>query len=357
MKMTKYSLLSICIVLISSLFLVACSGTEKPANSKVATNSEKADPSTEKLPKVKIMVGGMEKIIYMPAKLTESLGYFKEEGIEVELSSTGSGVSAEQALIAGEVQGVVGYYDHTIDIQAQGKYIQTVVQFGIVPGQRLMVSNKIKDEIKSLANLKGKNIGVTGLGASTNFLASYLVTKGGNSSQDYVPVPVGSGSTLIAAMEQGTIQLAVTSQPTIALLEAKGIATSFMDLESLDGTKESLGGTYPAASLYMSNEYVQKNPEVTQKLANAFVKTLKYIKTHTTEEIADQLPKEYYAGDKDLYLKALEASLSMFSPNGEMPSDGPEKVLEILTTFNPKLKEANIELNKTYTNEFVDKVE
>ncbi|MFJ5716983.1 ABC transporter substrate-binding protein [Neobacillus sp. NPDC093127] len=350
MLMKKFTLLGTCIVLLLSLFLAGCSNTDKTAGTK------NTDASSEKLPKVKIMVGGMEKIIYSPAKLTENLGYFKEEGLDVELSSTASGVNSEQALIAGEVQGVVGYYDHTIDIQSQGKYIQTVVQFGLVPGQRLMVSNKVKDKIKTLADLKGKNIGVTGLGASTNFLASYLVTKGGNSPQDYVPVPVGSGSPLIAAMEQGTIQLAVTSQPTIALLEAKGLATSFKDLESLDGTKETLGGTYPASSLYMSSDYVKKNPEVAQRLANAFVKTLKYINTHTAEEIADQLPKEYYAGDKDLYLKALESSLSMFSPDGKMPSDGPDKVYEILTTFNPKLKDANIDLSKTYTNKFVDKV-
>ncbi|TVX99408.1 ABC transporter substrate-binding protein [Paenibacillus cremeus] len=346
MKLSAFILLSL--VLVTSGCATSGGGTAKPA--------AQGSSAPTKLPKVQIMVGGLEKIIYMPAKLTENLGYFKDEGLDVELTSQASGVNAEQALIAGEVQGVVGYYDHTIDIQSKGKYLETVVQFGVVPGQRLMVSNKMKDQIKTLADLKGKNIGVTSLGASTHFLASYLVTKGGNTPKDYVPLAVGSGSTVVAAFEQGKIDLVVTSQPTIALLESKGLATSLADMESSSGTKQTLGGTYPAASLYMNADYVKKNPEVVQHLANAFVKTEKYIASHTAEQIADLLPKEYYAGDKDMYLKALQASLSMFTPDGKMPAGGPEKVLEVLQTFNPQLKDTKTDLSKTFTNEFVDKV-
>lgn len=219
-----------------------------------------------------------------------------------------------------------------------------------------MVSNKVKDKVKSLADLKGKNIGVTSLGASSHFLINYLVTKGGNTSKDFVPLAVGSGNTLIAAMQQGNIDLAWTTQPTTSLLETKNIATPFVDLESPKGMEEATGGIYPSASLYMSSDYVKKNPELVQHLANAFVKTLKYIDTHSPEEIADKLPKEYYAGDKELYVKALKASIPMFTADGKMPSDGPEKVLDVLTASKPEMKNAKIDLSKTFTNEFVDKV-
>src|SRR5947199_10069576 len=78
--------------------------------------------------KVTIMVGGFEKQIYLPAKLAEGLGYFKDEGLDVELLNEPAGVDAENELLAGAVQGVVGFYDHSIDLQAKGKLVESVVQ-------------------------------------------------------------------------------------------------------------------------------------------------------------------------------------------------------------------------------------
>ncbi|MCH5583396.1 ABC transporter substrate-binding protein [Shimazuella sp. AN120528] len=310
--------------------------------------------SNSSSPKVKIMVGGMEKIIYLPAKLTENLGYFKQEGVDVQLINQGSGQTAEEALIAGQVDGVVGFYDHTIDLQAKGKNLTSVIQFASTPGETLMVSNKLLGQVKGIQDLKGKKIGVTSLGASTNFLANYLVTKGGYTSKDYIPVPVGSGNTLIASMQQGRIDLAVTTEPTVSLLEAKHLATPLVDMSGEEGTKQALGGDYPASSLYMQSDYVKSHPEVVQKIVNAFQKTLKYIQTHKPEEIASKMPSEYYAGDKDLYIKALKHSISMFTADGKMPADGPTKVYDVLSTFKPKLKQANIKLEDTYTTKFVD---
>src|SRR5262245_11299686 len=98
--------------------------------------------------KISIMVGGLEKIIYLPAKLAEQLGYFKAEGLDVELLSEPAGVDAENELLAGAVQGVVGFYDHSIDLQAKGKYVESVVQFSQAPGEVELVSAKLADQIK-----------------------------------------------------------------------------------------------------------------------------------------------------------------------------------------------------------------
>ncbi len=106
--------------------------------------------------KVTIMVGGMEKIIYLPAKLAESLGYYKAEGLDVELQNEPAGVDAETQLIAGQVQGVVGFYDHTIDMQAAGQNMESVVQFSRAPGEVILVSNKNAPNVKTLGDLKGK---------------------------------------------------------------------------------------------------------------------------------------------------------------------------------------------------------
>ncbi|WP_245312392.1 ABC transporter substrate-binding protein [Rhizobium sp. R693] len=302
--------------------------------------------------KITIMVGGYEKQIYLPAKLTEALGYFKDEGLDVELLNEAAGVDAENQLLAGAVQGVVGFYDHCVDLQAKGKFVQSVVQFSQAPGEVEVVSNKYPD-VKSLADLKGKNLGVTGLGSSTNFLTLYMASKAGLSGGDIVTVPAGAGATFIAAMQQDQIQAGMTTEPTISRLVKTGDARVLVDLRTVDTTRAALGGTYPAASLYMETAWVDEHKEEVQKLANAFVKTLKFINTHSAAEIAEKMPKDFYVGDKDGYVKALEAGKGMFTADGVMPQDGPKTVLAVLSEFSKNVKGKQIDLSKTYTSEFV----
>ncbi len=107
------------------------------------------------------MVGGITKLIYLPARLTQELGYFKDEGLNVELLSQPAGVDAENELLAGAVQAVVGFYDHTIDLQSKGKEIKAIVVFGQVPGEVEMVASKQADTLKSMGDVKGKTLGVT----------------------------------------------------------------------------------------------------------------------------------------------------------------------------------------------------
>jgi len=301
--------------------------------------------------KLTIVVGGLEKIIYLPAMLTQRLDYFKQAGVEVELVNQAAGVDAEVELLAGRVDGVVGFYDHSIDLQSKGKFVEAVINFDHVPGEALMVAGS--SGITKLADLRGKRIGVTGLGSSTNFLATFLVTKGGGGPGDYTPLAVGAGNTLIAAMQQGRIDAAVTTEPTISRLVKSGLARVLVDMRTAPGTKASLGGTYPAASLYMRNDWVNSNKEIVQKVVNAFVKTLQYLKTHKAPQVAEMMPEDYYAGDKPLYLTALGASMNMFNPTGLMPPDGPATVLNVLATFNKDLDPKKVDLSKTFTDEFV----
>lgn len=310
--------------------------------------------SAQAADKITIMVGGINKIIYLPAELTERLGYFKQEGLDVQLQSEPAGVNAENEMLAGAVQGVVGFYDHSIDLQSKGKDIESVVQFAKVPGEAELVSAKDAATIKSPADFKGKVLGVTGLGSSTDFLTRYMAAKSGLKEDDYSLLAVGAGTTFIAAMQQGRIDAGMTSDPTAARLLSTGQAKVLVDLRTEAGARAALGGVYPAACLYMPNAWVNDHKAEVTKLARAFVKTLQYIHTHTAEQIADQMPRDYYAGNKALYIQALKASLPMFTADGRMPEGGPETVLKVLSTFKPAVKAAHIDLSKTYTTAFVD---
>ncbi len=303
--------------------------------------------------KISIMVGGVDKQIYLPAVLADRMGFFKEQGLAVELLTEPSGINAEDVLLAGAAQGVVGAYDHTIDLQSKGKAVQSLVQFSIAPGEVELVAARLSGEIKTPQQFKGRLLGVTGLGSSTSFLTQYLAAVAGLKPGDYTLVPVGSGATFIAAMAQGKIDVGMTTEPTASRLLASGQAKVLVDLRTPESTQKALGGLYPFACLYMQTTWINNHRVEAQKLANAFVKALRYINTHSAAEIAAQVPPEYWAGDKPLYIQSLAASKAMFTPDGVMPPSGPPTVLKVLATVSRTVRAKAIDLSKTYTTEFV----
>lgn len=304
--------------------------------------------------KITLMVGGIDKIIYLPAILTERLGYFEQQGLDVDVVTEPAGVNAEDELIAGAVQGVVGFYDHTIDLQSKGTEVESLVQFASAPGEVELVSAAHAADIRSPADFKGQSLGVTGLGSSTDFLTEYLAKKFGLQRDDYRLVPVDAGATFIEAMRHRVIVAGMTTDPTAAELLASGQAKVLIDLRTEASTREALGGIYPAGCLYMRTAWVDAHPDEARKLTHAFVKTLHYIHTHSAEQIVAQLPRSYYEKRKALYVAAVKAFQPTFSVNGRMPDSGPRTVLAILSAIDPSVEATDIDLSKTYTTAFLD---
>lgn len=334
---------------VAVLSLVAATGL---AGCRSSNNDSSGDAAST--PSVKIMVGGIDKVIYLPAMLTQQLGYFKDEGVDVKLMTEPSGASAENVLLAGQVQGVVGFYDHSVTLQAQGKCIESVVQLAKVPGEAEVVSTKAASSVSSAADFKGRKLGVTSPGSSTDYLTQYLAKKNGIDSADYTTVAAGAGSTFTAALQNGGIDAGMTTDPTIATVIKQGLGKVLVDMRTEEGTRAALGGLYPAASMYMDCSYVQKNPETVQKVVNAFVRTLHWIAGHDAAAIAAKMPKDYAGGDPALYVEAIKDSSPMFTTDGVMPDGGPETVLDVLGTFSDtvKQKKDQIDLSKTYTTKF-----
>ncbi|MER6129310.1 ABC transporter substrate-binding protein [Streptomyces sp. NPDC001795] len=330
--------------------LTACANDA--ATTAASGSGSKGDGKGEK---VKIMVGGLDKVIYLPAMLTQRLGYFDAEGLDVELLSEPAGVQAETALVAGQVQGTVGFYDHTLDLQTKGKSVQSVVQFSQAPGEVEIVSDKRAKDITSPKDFKGKKLGITSLGSSTDFLTKYLAVKNGVNVSEFSPVAVGAGPTFIAALQQGSIDAGMTTDPTVANVLKKNLGAVLIDMRTPQGSQDALGGPYPSSSLYMQTDWVNSHKDTVQKLANAFVKTLKWMSEHSATEIAAKMPADYSQGNKTLYASAIKSTLPMFTTDGVMPENGPETVEKVLKAFNPNIKNATIDLSKTYTTEFVKK--
>ncbi len=225
----------------------------------------------------------------------------------------------------------------------------------IAPGEAEIVSAKAASQIHSVKDLKGKNLGVTELGSGTQTLTTALLHNAGITPDQAHFVPVGAGDTFIAALQQGKIDAGMTTEPTISRVLSSGVGKVLVDLRSPESTQTALGGPYPFICLFMNNNYVNSHKGVVQKLVNAYVKTLKWIHTHSADQIAAMMPADYYAGNKALYMTALQNQLAIFSPDGVMPTGAPESVLSVENASKLIPAGSQINLSLTYTNEFASK--
>ncbi len=305
---------------------------------------------------IRIVVAGIEKQIYLPAALADRLGYFKEQGLEVQLLSDASGVNAEDELLTGAVQGVVGFYDHTIDLQSKGKFVQSVVQFSRAPGEVEVVAARLSRVLRSPADFQGRTLGVTGLGSSTHLLSQYLAASHGVKPATVNFVAVGSGAGFIAAIRQGRVDAGMTTEPTASQLLHTGDAELLVDLRTPRETERVLGGIYPGACLYVTTRWANAHRAEVQRLVNALVKALRFIENHSAAEIESQVPADFARGDRALYIASLHDSKSMFTPDGVMPPTGPATVLRVMKIVNRSVQARPIDLSRTYTDEFTSAV-
>jgi NitT/TauT family transport system substrate-binding protein len=305
---------------------------------------------------VKIAVGGSSCICYLPTILAEQLGYYKETGVDVELIDFKGGSTALTAVLGGSADVVSGFYDHTVELAAKNKAMQSIVIFDKLPGLVLMVSPKSNESVKTIADLVGKTVGVSAPGSSTDFYLKYLLRKNGIDPNKVAVVGIGNGATSVAAMEQNQVQAAVMVEPAVTQMSARHADQRILsDTRTVKDTIAVFGGEYPAGSFYVLTTWVKAHPVEAEKLAEAMVRTLQWIHNHSAEEIMAKMPKEFTASDPAVYLTSLKNMIPTFSTTGLMDPKGADAVLAVFSEFVPEIKNAKIDVTTTYTDEFVKK--
>lgn len=300
-------------------------------------------------------VGGKSLLYYLPLTLAERLGYFKEQGLNVTINDFAGGAQSLQSLVGGSVDVVAGAYEHTIRMQAKGQDIRAVIELGRFPGIVLAVRKDKAAQIKSPADLKGAKIGVTAPGSSTNFFVQYLMVKAGLKPDDASFIRVGAGPTVIAAIKKGEIDAVSNLDPAITKLQQDGDVVIMADSRTEEGNMTLFGGNNPAAVIYLRNDFIQKNPETTQRIVNAMYKALRWLEKAGPEEVAKTVPEEYHLGDRALYLAAFQASRPMYSKSGLIPPKGMQNAYQMLALFDKEVVDAKVDLTKTFDDRFVKK--
>lgn len=316
----------------------------------------RAQGSLEKT-KITIAVGGKNLFYYLPLTIAERLGYFKAEGLDVQIPDFAGGSKALQAVVGGSADVVSGAYEHTILLQAKRQFYRAFVLQGRAPQIVFAVSTKTMPNYKSLADLKGKKIGVTAPGSSTNIMANFALAKAGIQPTDVAFIGVGASAGAMAAIRSGQIDAIVNLDPVITMLEREKAIRVISDTRTLKDTHAVFGGNMPAGCLYASEAFIEKNPNTTQALTNAMVHALRWLQNASSAELIKTVPESYLLGDRALYVDAWQHVREAMSPDGMMPSDGPATALHMLSAFDQSLKAKNIVLAKTFTNDFTKRAD
>ncbi|MDQ6910898.1 MAG: ABC transporter substrate-binding protein [Actinomycetota bacterium] len=301
--------------------------------------------------RIVLLVDEVKAIRNFPVVVAERLGYLRADGMDVTIMNTRDDPTHAEMLMDGRVDAVMAYFHHNIVNHSEGRPSEAIVTLGLTPGAKVLVANQAREKYKTEADLKGSRILAGGAGSSKTTVANALVLAGGHRLADYTRLPTYGEEKNLAALRDGSADLVVAPVPEGDYYEAQGAATVFADLTTVAGTKTHLGATFPSSTVFMATERVKSNPEIARHLATAFVRTLRYINTHSADEIAALIPANVTGKDKAAYLRLLKQELPMFAGDGTMPADGADKEWRVLSEFNPKLRA--VVLDKTYTNEFV----
>ena len=289
---------------------------------------------------------------YLPLIIAQQRKYFADEGLEVEIAAFAGGSKALQSLMGGSSDVASGAYSNTLNMAAKGQklvYFVTQVRY---PALAIGVSKKAK--YSTPADLKGMKIGVSAPGSSTHMIVNYLLAKSGVALDGVSIIGVGTSAGAVAAVEKGEIDALINSDPVMMKLEADNAVTIIADTRTEKGTQDLFGGPYPEAGLYATGDFIAKNPNTIQALTNAIVRAELWMAKATMDDIAANVPPEHMLGDKQLYLASYKKMREAHSPDGQITKQGAQIVLSVLSTSLADVKAANINVEDTYDNRFVE---
>ncbi|MCJ7798547.1 MAG: ABC transporter substrate-binding protein [Polaromonas sp.] len=302
--------------------------------------------------KISLAVGGKSAFFNLPLTIAEQLGYFKAEGLDMEVSDFSDDASAMHATVGAAADVCSGAFEQIISLQSKSQMFQSFVLLGRAPQIALGVSSKNMPDYKSIADLRGKKIGVSSPSSSSRMLAHLVLARGGLNASDVSFMAVGSSAGALAALRSGLIDAISNTDPVMTILEQKGDVKIISDTRTLKGTTEVFGGPMPASCLYASAGFVQKNPNTCQAMANAIVHGLKWLQTAGPGDIIKTMPESYLMADRALYLASFNKVRESISPDGIMHDEAARTALKALASLDSGIRTAKIDLDKTYTNAF-----
>ena len=296
-----------------------------------------------------------DAITWLPVHLAQALGYYREEGLALAFSDVTGLSKGMEALLGGSVDVAASTTMLIVQLAAEGRDVRGFITFYNFPNYALVVAPSAASTIHSVADLKGRRVGVSSPGSPTQMLMNYSLVSHGLSPADVSTVTISAGAASLAAIERGQVDAAAVVGSAAAVLERRypGL-TILADGRTSAGTEAAFGSkTFPSASLISTGKWLRANNDTARRLAQATLKAMAWLGSHSAEEARVHIPDELRMPDADGDLQAIRQAQRNLSPDGAMPPDGLDTARRVLSASNDKVRTGTFDLSTFYTNEFV----
>jgi NitT/TauT family transport system substrate-binding protein len=302
-----------------------------------------------------VVVENKAAFCFLPLTIAERLGYFASEGLDLDIRELPDAEQCVQALLSGSAHLYAGAYSSTLALQSRGLVFRSMVLLGRAPQLAMGVSLRTMGHYRQLRDLRGKRVGVQGVGSGSHKVARLLMARAGMGIHEVQYLSLSDHSEALAAFRAGQLDAICYTDPVITSLEQGADLRLVADTRTVQGTTEVFGGAMPSGSLLAQEEFISNHPRQCQALTDAMVRALKWMQTAGPSDLIKTVPERYFAGDRALYLAAYSRAREAWTPDGLMPEDGPGTAARTQARLDPGQPILRVDLARTFTNEFARK--
>lgn len=332
----KKKLLTIIFCLI--ILLLACA---------VLFNNVKKDKN-ESLKTVKVSEV-THSIFYTPMYVTDALGYFEDNGIDVEIITSSGADAVAAAVLSGDVD--IGFCgsEQTIYIYNQGEKDYLINFAGLTKRDGSFLVGRTEDNNFDLNSLKGKTIIGGRKGGMPSMTLAYTLYENGIDPYEDVTIDTSIAfASMSGAFISGTGDYVTLFEPSSLQLEKQGFGNVVASIGKL-------GGEVPYTTFNARKSFIENNPETIEAFTNAIQKGIDYTFSHNEEELADIII-DYFT---DTSKKDLIEVIKRYKDNDSwykttyITEDGWNRIQNIME-YNKVLDsrvDYKILVNNTYSNE------
>ncbi len=288
-----------------------------------------------------------------PSHFAEWLGFYQQEGVQVSISQIAGASKVLEALVGGSADVAGGVYEQSIQMAAEGRDIVSFISLLRSPNFAVVAAPG--SSVKTIAELRGKTAGVSSVGSPSQFYLNHLLVAAGVQPSEVSMANVGMGATAVSAVEHKQVDAATLFGSAVTALEARqpGLVV-LADTRTPAGLQAVFGvDDYPASSLLAKASWLKANPETARAMTRAILHSLAWIREHSPEEILARVPAEFRVGDPAAELEAIRMAKPMYSIDGRIHPESAEAVRKVLAGSLERVRNAQIDLSRTYTNEFL----
>lgn len=254
---------------------------------------------------------------FLPVYTAMEKGFFAQQGLNVEITTFKGGGAAGQAFVAGSIDMCLCSFDHVLKLQAKGMDAVAIGGIEEYNAYALIAKPDRVGQGTGMQVLKGRKVGITGPGSSTDILLRYELKAAGVDVKDVTLVSLGGASAMKAALENDQIDAGMVIGGTLVEMLNQGGWKAIADFRTQ---------RYPLEVVSAKRAWLKSNPEVARRFMRALAQA--EVLLQKDKETAFQVTKTMFPKVDDKIVRGIaEAAVRRLSPDGSIHRDGVKAII------------------------------